>query len=318
LKLSIVTTLYKSAEFLVEFHARAVASARAVAGEDFELVLVNDGSPDDSLAIARQLRAADPRIVIVDLSRNFGQHAAILAGLAAARGELVFLVDSDLEEPPECLEQFYPILIGQGLDVVYGLHNQSEGSWLRRTTSKGFWKLFSAISEVSIEENICHVRLMRREYVQALLSMPERNVFLGGMYAWPGFRQQSVLVDRKLRRAVSTYSFTDRVRLFARSIVAFSARPLVVVLMLGIVVSLAAIVMAAVFAIQKLIFPDSIIDGFTMMIVAILMMGGLNLFSVGLVGIYLAQLFDEVKRRPRYIVREEQRAPEAGQSDGQS
>src|ERR1700741_1930501 len=182
---SIVTTLYKSAPYVDEF----VARAKALMGDQDELIMVDDGSPDESLEIARKHVINDDRIVLVALSRNFGHHAAILAGLSQARHERIFLVDSDLEEEPELLREFSSTMDTSGVDVVFGIHDQSQGSISRRLTSKVFWRLFSAMTDTSLPLNICNVRLMNRRYVDALLSLPERNAFLGGMFHWVGFRQ---------------------------------------------------------------------------------------------------------------------------------
>jgi putative glycosyltransferase len=301
-QLSIVTTLYRSEEFVDAFLDRAGKTAAALF-EHYEIILVDDGSPDRSLEIARQRAGTDGHIVPVALSRNFGHHAAILAGLETARGELVFLVDSDLEEPPEYLAEFWQVMQAEKLDVVFGRHRQDQGSALRRWTSRGFWKVFSLLADVKVEENICHIRLMTREYVDALLSLEERNIFLGGLYSWPGFRQKSVLVERRLMRKVSTYSFRARLELFARSIVAFSAKPLYIIFVFGFVLTLVSILATLFVVLRKLFYPGSVLPGFTLLFASIWFLGGIIIMVLGVIGTYVAQIYKEVKRRPRYIRR---------------
>lgn len=301
--LSIVTTLYRSAEFIPEFIRRVSAAALEVTG-DFEIVLVDDGSPDESLAVALAEARREPRIRVIELSRNFGHHPAILAGLREARGGRVFYLDSDLEEAPEYLQDFSRRLDEVGCDVVFGLHPQTEGSVMRRLSSRAFWRLFNVLSDTRTHPDICNIRLMSRSYVDALLAMPERNVFLGGMFAWPGFRQEPLRVERTIRRHRSTYGWWKRCALFARSIVAFSTRPLEILFAVGSLIAAAALASALAITIEKLLRPETIIRGYTALLVSIWLLSGLILASLGLVGLYIAYMYHEVKGRPRTVVRQ--------------
>lgn len=268
-----------------------------------ELVLVDDGSPDESLALAREHAARDTRIVVVELARNFGHHHAILAGLSQALGDRVFFVDSDLEEAPELLVDFASIMEAGGVDVVFGIHNHSQGSLLRRTTSRAFWFVFNWASDAKTPLNICNVRLMKRRYVDALLSLQEANVFLGGMFHWVGFKQLAVPIERNLRRAQSTYSIAGRVRLAVRSIAAFSTAPLKGMFLLGAIMSTLAFLLALYFAALKVLDPK-IQLGFTSLIISIWFLSGIIIACLGVLGIYLAYVYTETKRRPRVIVRD--------------
>lgn len=301
--LSIVSTLYCSSEFIDEFVARCIHAAQQV-GHAFEIVLVDDGSPDDSLSRALDHARRDHRIRVIELARNFGHHAAILTGLSYARGEFIFLVDSDLEEDPALLLEFLQKLETQKADVVFGVHAQSAGSFFRRTTSKIFWKFFNTLSESTSPENICNVRIMTRAYVAALLTLPERNLFLGGLFMWPGFRQIPVAIDRRINRKYSTYTLLKRVQLSIKSIVAFSSRPLFLISGLGIFIATTSGMIGLYFIILKLIYPGTILSGFTAIIVSIWFLGGLILGAVGLLGIYLAYVYIETKARPRTIVKQ--------------
>jgi putative glycosyltransferase len=298
---SIVATLYCSAPFLDEFVARCLAVGEQ-AGGDFELILVDDGSPDDALPRAIAMAARDPRIRVAELSRNFGHHAAVLTGMRLARGEFVFLVDSDLEEEPELLLTFKDLMEKSGADVVFGVHEQKSGTVFRRFTSGSFWRLFNALSETRTVENICNVRLMNRRYVDALLSLPERNIFLGGMFAWPGFYQLPAMVNRQLRREVSTYNLLRRIALMGRSIVAFSTKPLVLIFSLGVSICVLSILMVLFFVAVRLLVGTQP-SGFTAIVVSIWFLGGLILASLGTLGLYIAHIYTEAKGRPVAIIR---------------
>jgi putative glycosyltransferase len=305
MSVSLVSTLYKSAPFLDEFVSRCLALMR---GDD-ELILVDDGSPDSSLAMARSYAANDHRIVVVELARNFGHHRAILAGLSHARGERVFFVDCDLEEAPELLTNFASMMDDSSADVVFGIHDHSRGSLLRKTSSKLFWRVFNWASDSSTPLNICNVRLMKRSYVDALLSLPETNAFLGGMFYWVGFRQVGIPITRTLRTSKSTYSTVARIILAVRSIVSFSTAPLKAMFLFGMTISALSALLAIYFIALK-IFDPNIQLGFTSLIISIWFLSGTIIACLGVLGIYMAYIYAEAKRRPRVIVKEVFRAGE--------
>lgn len=300
--LSIVSTLYLSAPYLVEFIERACQAANKL-GNEYELILVDDGSPDDSLALAIAAARENPKIRVIELSRNFGHHAAILSGLSFARGSHVFLVDSDLEEPPESLLKFSSVMAETDADVVYGYHAQQIGSRWRQFTSGTFWRLFNTLSESRSQENICHIRLMKREYLDALLSLRERNLFLGGLYSWTGFNQVPVEIDRVLVRPVSTYNFSKRVNLAVKSVVAFSTRPLKLIFILGSSIAVMSLLVALAFLLLRLYWGDTMLLGFSSIIISIWFLGGLTIMSLGVIGLYISQIYVETKARPRAIIR---------------
>lgn len=302
MRLSVVSTLYYSAPFVDEFVGRCIAAAEKITS-DFEIVLVDDGSPDDSLARAVVLARADVRIKVIQLSRNFGHHAAILTGLSHAAGDLIFLVDSDLEEPPELLGRFFETMQNQDADVVFGVHDRSQTRPFHRWSGRIFWTVFGMLSEVRPEANRCAISLMTRQYAEALSGLPERNVSLTGLFAWPGFKQLAVSIERRVRREKSTYNFRKRVSLFARSIVDFSAKPLVGIFYLGLIIAGLAFATALYFAVVKIANPDAIEAGFTAIIVSIWLVGGIIIAVLGVVGIYVSQVYVETKGRPRTIVR---------------
>lgn len=302
MKLSIVTTLYRSRTFLDEFYRRASAAARAFAGDDYEIVIVNDGSPDDSVDIAIGYARADAHVVVVDLSRNFGHHKAMMTGLAHACGDLVYLIDSDLEESPEWLDDFAQTLTQQPCDVVYGVQEQRKGGWFERVSGQWFWSLFNALTDMSLPANIVTARLMTRRYVDALLQHREREVFMAGLWHITGFTQVATSV-RKLSNATSTYTFRKKISLLINSITAFSNTPLIGIFYLGVGIS----VLAAIYVVWLLVFwlffhrPPT---GWTSVMASIWLLGGLIMSSLGVIGIYLSKIFSEAKQRPYTIVRQ--------------
>src|SRR5690606_17924878 len=187
--LSVVATLYNSAAHLAEFHRRASATAQDLAGEDYEIVLVNDGSPDASGALAQDLVRTDPRTVLVDLSRNFGHHKAMMTGLAQACGDRVFLIDSDLEEEPEWLGPFAATMAKTGADVVFGVQERRKGGFFERWSGDLFYRLFHLLTGIDIPRNMVTARLMSRRYVNALIRHEEREVFMAGLWHITGFDQ---------------------------------------------------------------------------------------------------------------------------------
>ncbi len=196
MKLSIVTTLYKSAEFIDAFYKRAIAAA-AIVDTNFEIIMVNDGSPDESLALAVALQEGDPRVVVVDLSRNFGHHRAMMTGLSFARGELVFLIDSDLDEDPELLAEFLKVLRHEDCDVVYGIQEYRRGNLSEVITGSLFYWLITRLGGISIPKNTMTARLMTRRYVRNLLLHREREVVIAGLWVATGFKQIPILYQEE-------------------------------------------------------------------------------------------------------------------------
>jgi len=299
-KLSIVTTLYRSEGHLREFYARVTAAAARLT-PDFELVLVNDGSPDASLALALELRRGDPRISVVDLSRNFGHHRAMMTGLAHCRGDLVFLIDCDLEEDPALVGRFHAELQSRGADVVYGFQERRRGGLFKRWSGQMFYILFNFLSDTRWPPNLCTVRLMTRRYVHSLLAHTERETSIAGLWVLTGYEQVGLPITRDARKE-STYTIARRLKIVVDAVTSFSDRPLVLVFYLGLGISLIAGAGAAYLVVRRLFF-GVLLAGWPSVIVSIWLLGGLILFCLGLLGIYLARVFLETKQRPYTIVR---------------
>jgi len=300
-KLSIVATLYQSRPYLNEFHARATSAARALAGEDYEIVLVNDGSPDDSLALAVELSATDPRLVVVDLSRNFGHHKAMMTGLSYARGELVFLLDSDLEEEPEWLAGFADRLAQAGADVAYGVQERRKGGWFERWSGAWFYRAFNLLTGMRLPENAVTARLMTRRYVDALLLHRESEVFIAGLWHITGFAQVPVTVSKHSTSA-TTYSISRKAALLINSVTSFSNVPLTAIFYIGTLISLLSLCYIA-YLLGHWLVSSQPVSGWTSVMASIWLLGGMIISFIGMVGIYLSRIFAETKQRPYTIVR---------------
>jgi len=302
MKLSIVTTLYKSAPYVNEFYKRVSSSAQALTHQDYEIVLVNDGSPDNCLELATSLADADAHVVVVDLSRNFGHHKAMMTGLAYAQGEKVFLIDSDLEESPEWVIEFDKQLISEKADVVYGVQRRRKGSLTERYTGALFYKIFRFLSGLDLPENIVVARLMSRRYVNALLGHRESEIFMAGLWLLTGFKQVPQIVD-KLSRASTTYTFRKKVSQLVNSVTSFSSKPLVGIFLIGLCIFGFAS-LYSIYLVVNWFFLSVPPSGYTSMMASIWLLGGLVSASVGVVGIYLSKIYSETKQRPYTIVRQ--------------
>ena len=299
--LSIVTTLYYSAPYIEEFYQRASAAAKQITS-NYELIFVDDGSPDNSLEIALSLYARDPRVRVVELSRNFGHHRAIMTGLEHATGDLVFLLDSDLEEAPELLQQFYTEMQATGADVVYAVQRSRRGGVFERITGDLFYLIFNALSTFPIPANAITARLMKRQYVKALVQHKDREICLTALYAITGFRQVALPVE-KGHKGKTTYNLARRGRALVDAITSFSNRPLIFIFYIGsVVVTVSAV--AGTVLILRVLFWSPFLPGWASLMVSLWFLGGLMIFCIGIVGMYLSRVFSETKERPYTIIRQ--------------
>jgi putative glycosyltransferase len=300
MNLSIVATLYQSAPYLREFYSRSSAAAAKITGS-FEIVLVNDGSPDNSLEIARALVREDPRVRVVDLSRNFGHHKAMMTGLIYSRGDLVFLVDSDLEEEPELVTLFFEKLRATDADVVYGVQQERKGKAFERLSGTLYFKAFNLFANYRIPANHLTARLMTRRYVDELVKHQESEFVMSALWALTGFNQVPVGV-RKHLKATSSYGLRQKIAHLVNAITSSSNKPLVLIFYVGCLILMVSSIAALNLIARKLFF-GVLLQGWASLIVSVWLLGGLTIFCLGLIGIYLAKIFSEVKRRPYTIVR---------------
>lgn len=300
MKLSIVTTAYLSAPTLAEFCRRVLAAAETIS-RDIELVVVNDGSPDDSRDLALALQTDEPRIVVVDLARNFGHHRAMMTGLAHATGDLVFLIDCDLEEAPEDLLLFNARMQAGGSDVVYGVQEARRGGFIERVSGALFFTFTDALSDHPLPRNLVTARLMTRDYVRALVRHRDREFVISHLWTISGFRQEAMVV-KKLSLSPSTYSLARRIGMAVRYITTTSTKLLYLVLYAGLSIFALSIIVVLFYLVRY--FESGIgVDGFTSTIISIWFLGGLITLILGILGIYIANILAETKRRPYTIVR---------------
>lgn len=302
-QLSIVATMYRSRQFLPEFLDLCQQALAELSCTAFEIILVNDGSPDDSLAYAITTRKQLPQLVVVDLSRNFGHHAAMQAGLATARGEHIFLIDCDLEVSPLVLVEFQRKLISSGSDMVYGYQEARKGGWLEKYSGGLFYKGFNALSDIRIPENMATERVMTRRFVKALLELGDKNLFLGGMLTWTGFQQIGMPVKKGLRSGPSSYTLMRKIGLMVNALSSFSAKPLTLLFNAGALITAMSLVFSIYIVARKVLFDDALM-GFTSMMAMMSLSLGIITTGLGVIGIYLGKIFSQVQSRPTYIVRD--------------
>jgi putative glycosyltransferase len=301
-KISVVTTLYRSSEYIPEFYSRIKQTLEKLGGS-YEIIMVNDGSPDNSKDIAIEIQHKDQYVKVIDLSRNFGHHKAILTGLSYVTGDLIFLIDCDLEEEPELLTQFYSkwIEYDDKYDVLYGTQENRSGTFYRRFAGALFYKVFNYLSDVHISPNICTVRLMSRKYVDSLLEFKDKNVFLAALFEKVGFDQKSITIN-KTYKGSSSYSLFKKITLMTEAITSFSSKPLTLIMLAGLTISSLSFLYALFLAVRK-IFSLSVFSGWTSLMVSIWFLSGIILFSLGTLGIYITKIYNETKDRPLTIVK---------------
>lgn len=301
MELSVVTTLYRSSPYIREFYRR-ISSEAARITEDYELLFVNDGSPDDSLEVVLSLMETDARIRLIDLSRNFGHHKAMMTGLANAQGRLVFLLDCDLEEDPELLSPFYREMRQTGADVIYGVQDKRKGALFERVTGAVFYRLINLLSDYPVPANVLVARLMTQRYVASLIEHKDRELFILGLWAITGYKQLPVTVQ-KHSKGSSAYTFPQKLSILVNAVTSFSNFPLVFIFYLGLAI-MALSGTAAIYLLVQRIFFHVYLEGWPSLIVSLWLLGGTTIFCLGILGIYLSKVFIETKQRPYTIVRE--------------
>lgn len=298
--LSIVTTLYRSAETIAIFVERALSAGSKVAHE-VELVVVDDGSPDESAAIVRNLVDADSRIRLVQLSRNFGHHKAMLVGLEEAHGDMIFLIDSDLEEPPELLADMMNVMVGNPVDCLYGVQKERKGGMIERWSGRAFYWLFATLGEVNMPENVSTIRLMTQRYVRSLLLFRDKHPVFVPLSLLAGY-PQAPFGFVKESTSKTTYSLRRRISLMLLAIISFSGRPLQLMFFASLVMALAGLVYGTYVVILALM--GAVQDGWSSLMAVVVFFFSLNAVFTGLIGLYVKQVLDEVKDRPRSVVQE--------------
>jgi glycosyltransferase involved in cell wall biosynthesis len=303
--LSIVVPVYNEETVLPQFHLR-LAAAVDTFGSDLgiEILYVNDGSSDDSMGCLVQVRASDARVLVIDLSRNFGKEVAMSAGLDHSRGDAIIIIDSDLQDPPELIPDMVRAWQA-GCDVVRMRRaSRASESWLKKATARIFYRAIGRIAEIDIPADVGDFRLLSRRAVNALLRFPERTRFMKGIFASIGFPTVEIVYDRDARFAGNTKWNYWRLWNFAlEGITSFSVGPLKVASYVGFATAIVAFAYGALVIGKTLLFGEPV-RGYASLLVVVLFLGGLQLMALGIIGEYLARMFIEVKARPLYLVQQ--------------
>lgn len=308
--LSIVAPCYNEQDCVLEFHRRVTACALAAVGDNYEIVLVNDGSRDRTLMLMRALAERDPHVVAVNLSRNFGHQKALSAGLNMCRGDRVLAIDADLQDPPELLVEMMRKM-DEGYDVIFGQRHRREGEDVFKTASAAvFYRLLGRMTDIDIPRDTGDFRLMSRRTVDIFKTMPEQFRFIRGLISWIGLNQSAVVYDRKPRHGgKSSYPLRKMIAFATDAITSFSVIPLRIVSYVGLVASAASALVFGYVLIQWL--RGTTITGWTSLACMILAIGGLQFLFLGVLGEYVGRIYIEGKRRPLFIIDAIYRTPVA-------
>jgi polyisoprenyl-phosphate glycosyltransferase len=300
-RISVVVPVFNEHNVLPEFHRRLSATLDAMP-LDAEVIYVNDGSLDLTMELLTSLHDADPRVAVVDLSRNFGKEVAMSAGLDFADGDAVVIIDADLQDPPELIPQMVALWRGGSDVVLMRRRTRAEDGWLRRTSARAFYSIIGRMSATDIPYDIGDFRLLSRRATSALRRLPERARFMKGLFAWIGFPTATIDYDRPGRHSgTSKWSYWRLWNFAVEGITSFSAVPLKIASYIGLVTALGAFAFGAFVIVKALLYGDAV-QGWPTLAALVLFLGGVQLMAIGIVGEYLARMFTEVKQRPLYFV----------------
>lgn len=303
-RFSVLTSLYCSSPYIEEFYERSLASIKTLGG-DYEIVFVDDGSPDNGNEVVQKLIERDSNVRLIELSRNFGHHKAIMIGLEHVCGEYVFTLDSDLEEPPELLEAFYARMQkgdDQGeIDVVYGVMEERKGGLMERVSGALFYRFINMMSDLPIPENALAARLMRLPYVKSLNEFRETQLYLGGVMMLAGYNQVPH-PTQKGSKGQTTYTFARKVTLALDALISYTNKPLTFIASFGIFICVVSCLITLYFLTRYFGGGDTV-EGWIWVLASVWFLGGLTILSIGMVGFYVGRIFIQVKGRPNAIVK---------------
>jgi dolichol-phosphate mannosyltransferase len=302
IELTIVIPVYNSARIFPELYSRLVSTLQT-AHLSFELIAVVDGCLDNSAAVIESHSQKDERVKLIEFSRNFGHQAAVTAGLTYARGNMIVIMDDDLEDPPEIIPEFVR-LCREGYDVVYGVRKARKVPLYKELLFKVFYRAFNYLSEIRMPIDAGDFCLLTRQVVDSINVMPERNRYVRGLRTWVGFKQIGIEYARGSRlTGDSGYRLSKYLRLAMDAVFSFSYKPLHVFSYFGTVIALVGFILAVVFVVKKLIGSGIEVAGWVSLMIGILFLGGVQLISIGVLGEYIARIYDEVKSRPLFVVK---------------
>jgi len=302
--LSVVIPCYNEEEVIGDTVKRLKVFCSELVDLEAELIFVDDGSRDQTHELLKGYAATDPRIKVIRFARNFGHQIAVTAGIDAASGDAIVLIDADLQDPPEVVHEMIAKW-REGYDVVYGTRTERPGeSAFKLATARGFYRLLNRLSDVPIPLDTGDFRLISRNVVRTLRAMPERDRFVRGMVSWVGFKQTSIPYRRAQRYAgESKYPLSKMLRFAVDGILSFSTKPLQMSVALGMLCALLALA-GILYALAVRLFTRNWVEGWTTVVIAVLFIGGVQLICVGILGEYIGRIYSEVKNRPLYVVQE--------------
>ena len=302
--LSIVVPCYNEQECLAALHERLGKAARAAVGEDYELVLVNDGSTDRTWPMLKDMAAGDPRLVAVNLSRNHGHQLALTAGLDLCRGDRILIIDADLQDPPELLGDMLAVMAREEADVVYGVRTARAGETrFKRATAAAFYRMLARATDVDIPLDAGDFRLMSRRALNVLLAMPEQARFIRGMVAWIGFKQVPFQYRRDERFAGETkYPLRKMLRFAFDALTGFSSAPLKLASHAGLWLAAGSVIIVLYILVAWA--SGQSIPGWTSLMLVVVVLGAVQMFVLGMMGEYIGRLYSQAKQRPLYIIQE--------------
>ena len=300
MKLSVVTTTYNSSGYIKVFIDR-LKKTLDKENLNYEIIIVDDGSKDDSVKKIKDIKLSIKNIILIELSRNFGHHPALICGLQHAKGEFIFMLDSDLEEEPELYHQFKEELIKGDLDLVYGQASSRRGGILERLSGNFYFFFIEHIFGLYQPKNLATIRLMRREYLDAYLLFNEYVIQIGAIAELVGFKKKGIFIN-KVRLRKTTYSWLMKFQVLVRSITNYSSRPLYLLFYSGIIISFISFSILIYFVFMSFIM-ESKVPGWLTLVCLSWMGVGITILSNGIIAIYLKTIFVEVKGRPRTIIR---------------
>ncbi|UOQ87043.1 glycosyltransferase family 2 protein [Gracilibacillus salinarum] len=302
--ITIMVPTYNEDQVIEQFYDRINDVTNGINNYEFELLFVNDGSEDSTLSIIKKLRNTDNRVSYVDLSRNFGKEIAMLAGFDYAKGEAVIIIDADLQDPPELITDMIHYW-EQGYDDVYAKRSDRQGeTWLKKWTSKNFYKVLKKTSSIPIQEDTGDFRLLDQRCVNALRKLRESQRYTKGLFSWLGFKKKEILFNRDPRAGGETkWNYPKLINLAIEGITSFTTYPLKLSSYLGVIISLGAFIYMLFVIFKTIVFGESV-TGYPSLMSVILFLGGIQLLSLGVIGEYLGRIFNETKKRPVYLVQE--------------
>lgn len=302
-KISLVVPMYNEQEVVNESYKKITAVLKELKNYEYEIIIVDDGSKDNTLSIVEEIAQKDEKLKIISFSRNFGHQAAVTAGLKETIGDAVVIIDADMQDPPELIKDMV-LLWEEGNDVVYAVRRTRKGeSVFKVLTAKMFYKILYGLSDVKIPKDTGDFRLVDRKVVEVINSLPEHNKYLRGLFSWVGFKQKPIKYDREERKAGKTkYPLKKMMKLAYDGIISFSTKPLKLIGIIGMLSVLMSIIVLVYTIFSYLFKWNNLVPGWASIMVSILFFAGVQLVSVWIMSEYMARIYDESRNRPEYII----------------